>query len=116
MIAGVQCAQDMIYVKRVLEGLGLLVETPMILYMDNSGAVDLVNNWTAGGRTRHMERRMFFLCEMKEQNVIRTEWKSGDENPADLFTKNLAGPAFNKFAKVFVGKDKYCKKKVTISE
>ena len=48
MIAGVQCAQDMIYVKRVLEGLGLQVETPMVLYMDNSGAVDLVNNWTAG--------------------------------------------------------------------
>ena len=53
-IAAVQCAQDMLYTKRVLEGMGLQVELPMILKVDNSGAVDLANNWTAGGRTRHI--------------------------------------------------------------
>ena len=43
-IAGVQCAQDMLYVKRVLEGMGLEVELPMVLKIDNSRAVDLANN------------------------------------------------------------------------
>eukprot|EP00957_Ditylum_brightwellii_P070989 5395278-Ditylum_brightwellii.AAC.1 len=56
-IAGVQCAQDMLYIKRVLECKGLQVELPMLLNIDNSGAVDLANNWSAGGRTRHMETR-----------------------------------------------------------
>eukprot|EP00957_Ditylum_brightwellii_P005249 400430-Ditylum_brightwellii.AAC.1 len=54
-IAGVQCAQDMLYCKRVLECMELKVELPMILYIDNSGAVDVANNWRAEGRTRHME-------------------------------------------------------------
>eukprot|EP00957_Ditylum_brightwellii_P010347 782432-Ditylum_brightwellii.AAC.1 len=49
-IAGVQCVQDMLYCKCILEGMGLQVEQPMVLHIDNSGAVDLANNWSAGGR------------------------------------------------------------------
>eukprot|EP00957_Ditylum_brightwellii_P099875 7610697-Ditylum_brightwellii.AAC.1 len=82
----------------------------MILEIDNSGAVDLANNWSAGGRTSHMETRMFFLHDLKEARIIEVHWLKGDENPVDLFTKNLAGPAFNKCAKVFVGEDEYIKK------
>ena len=116
IIAGVQCAQDMLYVKRVIEGLGLKVKLPMVLRIDNSGAVDLANNWTAEGRTKHMESRMFFLRDMKEAGVITTKWLRGTENPVDIFTKNLAGPAFQKCAKVFVGNDEYNSKQVSISE
>jgi len=42
--AGVLCAQDMLYVQHILESLGLKVKLPMILEMDNIGAVDLANN------------------------------------------------------------------------
>ena len=41
----------MLYIKRVLEAMELKVELPMVLKIDNSGAVDLTNNWSAGGRT-----------------------------------------------------------------
>jgi len=43
--AGVLCAQDMLYVQHILESMGLKVKLPMILEMDNRGAVDLANNW-----------------------------------------------------------------------
>ena len=111
-IAAVQCAQDMLYVKRVIEGLGLKVKLPMELRVDNSGAVDLANNWSAGGRTRHMETRRFFLRGLKEEGFVNTVWLRGTENPVDMFTKNLAGPAFNKCAPTFVGYDEYMRKKV----
>jgi len=106
-IAGVQCAQDMLYIKQLLESMELKVELPMKLEIDNSGAVDLANNWSAGGRTRHMETRMFFLRDLKEAGVIDVHWLKGKENPVDLFTKNLPGPAFNKCAKLFVREDEY---------
>ena len=116
-MSGVQCAQDMLYIKRVLlESMGLQVELPMILRIDNSGAVDLGNNWATGGRTRHIETRMFFLRDMKEEGIIKTMWIKGDENPVNMFTKNLAGSAFQKCAEVFVGKDEYNDKKVAFSE
>eukprot|EP00957_Ditylum_brightwellii_P081840 6225786-Ditylum_brightwellii.AAC.1 len=81
----------------------------MVLYIDNSGAVDLANNWSAGGCTRHMETCMFFLHDLKESGGLEIKWLKGVENPVDLFTKNLAGPAYSKYAKFFVGEDSYNK-------
>jgi hypothetical protein len=42
--SGVLCAQDMLYCKNALELMGLKVKLPMLLKMDNKGAVDLANN------------------------------------------------------------------------
>ena len=107
LYAGVTCAQDMLYVKNVLESIGLKVKLPMILEIDNKGAVDLANNWSIGGRTRHIDVRQVFLCELKEAGVIKVIWVVGCDNDADIFTKNLDGPLFERFAQVFVGVDEY---------
>ena len=42
--AGVTCVQDMLYMKNALESLRLRVKLPMVLEMDNQGAVYLANN------------------------------------------------------------------------
>jgi hypothetical protein len=52
---------------------------------------------------------MHFLQELKEDGVIVCDWVSGNDNPADLFTKNLQGPVLNKHASNFVGHDEYMK-------
>ena len=105
MNAGVSCVQDMLYAKKILESLELKVKLPMLLEMDNKGAVDMANNWSVGGRTRHMETRQLFMRELKEQGILEIKWKAGALNPADLFTKNLGGPDFRKHIKVFCGKE-----------
>ena len=51
VVAGVECAQQMLFEKNVIESMGLKVKLPMILWMDNKGAVDLFNNWSVTGRT-----------------------------------------------------------------
>ncbi len=53
--AGVTCIQDMLYMKNVLESLGLKVKLPMVLEMDNQGAVYLANNWSIGGKIRQID-------------------------------------------------------------
>ena len=40
--AGVTCAQDMLYVYHLIESLGQKVKLPMVLEMDNKGAVQRV--------------------------------------------------------------------------
>jgi hypothetical protein len=59
--AGVTVAQDMLYVYQLLESLELEAELPMILEMDNSGAVDIVNSWSMGGGMCHVDVRNNFL-------------------------------------------------------
>ena len=80
-----ECVQDLIYEKNILELIGLKVE-----FM----CINLICNWLPGGRTCHMETRMFWLRELKEEGLILTEWIAGESNPSDLFTKNLGGPPF----------------------
>ena len=79
----------------------------MILEVDNKGAKDVSNNWSVGGRLRHIDVRQFFLRDLKEDGMIVLKWISTDNNSTDMFTKNLHGPAFEKDATVLVGKDEY---------
>jgi hypothetical protein len=46
--------QDMLFVKLIIESLGLKVKIPMILSVSNQGVWELVNNWSVGGRTQHV--------------------------------------------------------------
>ena len=111
--SGVLCTQDMLYYKNVLKLMGLKVKLPMLLEMDNKGAVDLANNWSVSGQTRHVDVRQCFLRELKikESKIMDIRWVKGSENDADMFTKNLDGPAFEKCIKTLVGHDAYMKSK-----
>ena len=85
----------------------------MTLKLDNGGAKDLIDNWTIGGRTRHIETKQCFLRELKEQGVIEAVWIPGETNTADIGTKNLGRKLFERHAKVMVGDDEYMKKEET---
>jgi hypothetical protein len=111
--SGVLCAQDMLYCKNMLESMGLKVKLPMLLEMDNKDAVDLANNWSVGGRMRHVNVQQCFLQELKETKIMDIHWIKGSENDADVFTKNLDGPAFEKCIKTLVEQDVYMKKQAT---
>jgi hypothetical protein len=107
LFAATLCIQDMLFEMRVLNSMGLKVKLPMILEMDNKGALDLINNWSIGGRTRHIEVKQYFLHELKEAKIIEVKWKNSEDLTSDIFTKNLSGPLFEKHAKTFVGNDEY---------
>jgi hypothetical protein len=87
------------------------VRKPMILEVDNKGAVGLANNWSVGGRTRHVAVRQYFLRELKEDGIILTIWLAGDQMSSDLFTKNLARPLFEKHTAIYVGNDEYMRRR-----
>ncbi len=99
----VLCVQDMIYGKNLLESIGLKVQLPTILEMDNKGAVDLINSFSVGGCTHHIAVIQCFLRELKEAKQLIVNWIPGPENNADMFTKNLDGPLFKKYVEMLLG-------------
>ncbi len=54
-MAEVMATQGMLYVYRLLDLLKLKVELPIVLEMDNSDAVDIVNSWSVESRTKHVD-------------------------------------------------------------
>ena len=55
LFSAVMCAQDMLFVMRIPNSMGLKVNLPMKLEIDNKGAKDITHNWSVGGRLRHVE-------------------------------------------------------------
>ena len=51
--------------------------------------------------------KLNFLCELKEDGLIEMRWNQKEDNPFDLFTKNLGGDLFDKHTKVYCGSDEY---------
>ena len=109
LYAAVAVAQYMLYVMNFLESLQLKVNKPMLLEIDNKVCVDLINNWSVAGRTRHVDCRKNFMRELKEENVMRFAWLKGEENDSDIFTKNVTEAEHRKHDPKYVGNDEYNK-------
>ena len=77
----------------------------MVVELDNSGARDLANSWSVGGRTRHVDTRQFFIRDLKEQGLPVFKHISGQENEADIFTKNTDAITLHKHNAKMCGKD-----------
>jgi len=71
LYASVQCAQDILFVWRIIKSIGLKVKLPMILELDNKGAVDIANNWSVAGRRKHIDTKQYFVRELKEDGIIK---------------------------------------------
>jgi hypothetical protein len=106
-VSGCQAAQDMLFAMRVHELNGLKVKKPMLLELNNKGAVNLSHNWSVRGRLCHDSIHQSFLRELEEEGVLEVKWIPGDKSSADLFTKNLATKDFEKHTMEYCGYDEY---------
>ena len=50
-----------------------------------------------------MSTRFAYIRELKEAGVLEIKWIKGEDNCADLFTKNLDGASYAKHESVFSG-------------
>ena len=68
----------------------------MNVHSGNKGAVDLVNGWSVGGGTKHMDVRVMFLRELKEASILKIKWIPTASNESDIYTKNVNNQTFKK--------------------
>ena len=91
--------------------LKLPLQRPIIINKDNAGALFIVNNATVGQRTKHIDTRYHFVRELVENNVLRITYIPTDENPANLFTKNLVNEKHDNFTTIIMNPDLQIEKK-----
>jgi hypothetical protein len=90
-----ECAKELIFIKHVVESMGIQVELPIEIKVDNVGAIYLANNYTTSQRTRHIDVRMHFVRQYIEDGVFKIVFVKSEENDADIFTKNTTEEIFN---------------------
>ena len=88
-IALAAVCSEIMFIKQLLESINIGVRTPIRINMDNTGAIMLLENESVSQRTKHMDVRMHFVRDLKEDRVIHVEYVNTEFNHADPHTKNL---------------------------
>ena len=94
IVAGSEAAKEAIYLSSFLRELGLDMSEPPPLKLDNKSAIDLAYNPEHHSKTKHIERRHYFIRECVENGKLRVPFVPTADNVADFFTKPLMGKHF----------------------
>ena len=84
---GVAGRTEIVYLRRLLREMGVDVDAPTVLHVDNLGAVELSKHHKSCARSRHVERRYFKVRELVAHGEIDVRWIDTKENAADLLSK-----------------------------
>ena len=96
LVALADNAIELIHTISVTEFLGLEVSGPVEVFTDSKAAYDLCHRFTTAQNSRHVDRKMFKMRELRGAGVVTVRHIDGVSNPADLFTKILTRQSFEK--------------------
>jgi hypothetical protein len=94
---------EILFLKQVLEFLGVDIDLPIQIMVDNIGAIFLSQNQSVSQRTRHIDVRHHFVRQHIENGVVEVNFVRSEENVADIFTKNVGTDVYNKHVSQFLG-------------
>ena len=94
--ASSETAKELLFVYNLVKSMELNLELPMILNVDNTGAIYLANNYTTGPRTKHIDIRVHFVRDLIVAEILRVVFVRTDDNDADIFTKNVGEELFDR--------------------
>ena len=95
IMAASEAAKEAVYLDRLLSELDMKTSPdPIHLSLDNKAAIDSSYNPENHSRTKHIDRRHYFVRELVESNRIVVPYVPSDANLADFFTKPLRPSKF----------------------
>ena len=94
IMAASEAAKEAISLSKFLRELGYGDDSPLEMGMDNQAAIALSYNPEFHSRTKHIDRRHFFVRECVENLQIRVPFVKTVDNLADFFTKPLSSKNF----------------------
>ena len=101
-VAVSELCTEILFVRQILESLGEKVDYPIIMNVDNQGAVFLAHNDGASIRTWHIDVRYHFVRKNVENEVVKIVFVRLEENDPDVFTKNRMREIFHRHTGKFM--------------
>ena len=96
LVALADLAIELLYIREVAAFIGYEHAGPVEVSTDNKGAYDLCHRFTSAANSRHVDRKLFKMRELRGAGVVTVKWIGTEFNPADLFTKILPRQPFEK--------------------
>jgi hypothetical protein len=88
-------AKEIKFVYQILMSMGIAVKLPIIVRVDNVGAIFMTENVSTNSRTKHVDVRYHFVREFVEEGFVKIVFVRSEHNTSDGFTKNVTGDIYD---------------------
>ena len=92
---------------QILLFLGITVQLPVNVWIDNVGAIFMTENKSSSSRTRHMDTRYWYVHQLQEEHgLIKVNFVRTKDNVSDIGTKNVDKETYKRHeTKLIVSKE-----------
>ena len=97
-----ESAKEIKFIVQVLISMGIPVKIPIIVRVDNVGAIFMSENVSTSSRTKHVDTRYHFVREFVEEGFVKIIFVRSEDNISDPFTKNTPSSIYEKHTAEFV--------------
>jgi len=94
--SAVEMVKELLFMKNMLEWMGLRVKIPMKIYLDNQAAIMMIRNNYATKGSRHCSLRVWYLRDLYMKGIVDPIYVKTEENMSDLLTKNVSRELFER--------------------
>jgi hypothetical protein len=103
-VAACEAAKVILFLRSILEDLGIPQPDATTLFEDNNGALLMANAQQPTRRTRHMDIKHFSLLDWVEKDLIILKAISTHDNASDAMTKFLSRQLFYRHYDTYMGR------------
>ena len=102
-----EAVREIPFITQILLFLGITVQLPVNVWIDNVGAIFMTENKSSSSRTRHMDTRYWYVHQLQEEHgLIKVNFVRTKDNVSDIGTKNVDKETYKRHeAKLIVSKD-----------
>jgi hypothetical protein len=85
-----EVTKEVIFAKQVLETMGIKLNLPIKIKVDNVGTIYLAKNFSLSQNTKHIDICRHFVWEHQEEGTIDAKFVRSEDNEANILTKNTS--------------------------
>ena len=100
-VAVSEVCTEILFIAQIMRFVGMTVKYPLIVNVDNIGAIFVTEN-SVGRRTRHIDTRYHFVQEYVEEGVVKIIFVRTENNRADTNTKNTDATTYQRHTDVYM--------------
>ena len=90
------CSCQVVWIRTLLSEIRYQLK-PIAICGDNNGLLFIASNPVTETRSKHIDIRYHYIRDVIDRKLVEVFHIDGNENPADLFIKNLGHVKFHKF-------------------
>ena len=95
-------SKEVMFIRNVFDSLGIKLNGPTILAVDNEAAIKIADNRGVTARNKHFQDAVHYIRHLIDFNYIKLAFVRTHNQRADGFTKPLAKPQFREWCKYLI--------------